>query len=71
MKITAQDLLRFGVIDGIVPEPVGGAHRDPDAAIAAAGDAIEAALRELSGLSPRRGAPARRADKFLAIGRKI
>ena len=40
MKITAQDLLRLGVIDGIVAEPTGGAHRDPEAAIAAAGDAI-------------------------------
>src|SRR6201995_2530641 len=39
MKITAQDLLRFGVIDAIVPEPSGGAHRDPDAAIRLAGDA--------------------------------
>ena len=37
MKITAQDLLKFGVIDGIVPEPLGGAHRDPDAAVQAAG----------------------------------
>ena len=45
MKITAQDLLRFGVIDGIVTEPVGGAHRDPAAAIAATGEAIAQALR--------------------------
>ena len=37
MKITAQDLLKFGIIDAIVPEPVGGAHRDPEATIAAAG----------------------------------
>ncbi len=68
MKITAQDLLRFGIIDGIVPEPVGGAHRDPDAAIVAAGKAVDAALAQWRGLSPdeiRR----RRADKFLAIGR--
>ena len=36
MKITAQDLLKFGIIDGIVAEPVGGAHRDPSAAIQAA-----------------------------------
>src|SRR6185312_11048982 len=40
MKITANDLMRFGVIDEIVPEPVGGAHRDPAAAIAATGTAI-------------------------------
>ena len=70
MKITAQDLLRFGIIDTIVPEPVGGAHRDRDAAIAAAGKAIEQALGSLRGLSAdeiRR----KRADKFLAIGRKL
>ena len=70
MKITAQDLLRFGIIEGIVPEPVGGAHRDPDAAIVAVGKAVDAALAQWRGLSPdeiRR----RRADKFLAIGRKF
>ena len=44
MKITAQDLLRFGVIDTIIPEPTGGAHRDPAAAIAATAEAIAAAL---------------------------
>ena len=45
MKITAQDLEKFGIIDGIVTEPVGGAHRDPAAAIAAAGKAITGGLR--------------------------
>src|SRR6201747_1131005 len=40
MKITAEDLMRFGVIDEIIPEPVGGAHRDPAAAIAATGEAL-------------------------------
>src|SRR5204862_2018827 len=40
MKITAHDLIRFGVIDGIIEEPVGGAHRDPPGAIASAGAAI-------------------------------
>ncbi|MGI6244178.1 MAG: acetyl-CoA carboxylase carboxyltransferase subunit alpha [Pseudochelatococcus sp.] len=70
MKITAQDLLRFHVIDAIVPEPAGGAHRDPQAAIAATGDAIAASLQELAGLS---GEDVRRlrADKFLAIGSKL
>src|SRR6185503_12479940 len=48
MKITAEDLMRFGVIDEIIPEPVGGAHRDPAAAIAAAGTAIGNALSALS-----------------------
>src|SRR5262249_21007506 len=40
MKITAQDLIRFGIVDDVVTEPPGGAHRDPAAAIAAAGEAI-------------------------------
>ena len=44
MKVTAQDLKGLGVIDTIVPEPLGGAHRDPAAAIAALGDAIDEAL---------------------------
>jgi acetyl-CoA carboxylase carboxyl transferase subunit alpha len=68
MKITAQDMVRFGIIDTIVPEPTGGAHRDPDAAIAAAGDAIAHALGELRGLD---GAAIRkqRREKFLAMGR--
>jgi len=69
MKITAQDLLRFGIIDGVIPEPSGGAHRDPPAAIAATGDAVAAALADLSGLS-RDEIRDRRAAKFLAIGRK-
>jgi acetyl-CoA carboxylase carboxyl transferase subunit alpha len=70
MKITAQDLLRFGVIDFIIAEPPGGAHRDPAAAIAAAGDAIEQALRDLSGMS-REAIRRARQDKFLAIGRTL
>lgn len=70
MKITAQDLLRFGVIDGIVKEPAGGAHRDADAAIAAAGDAIADALSSLAGLDGAQVRKARR-DKFLAIGRTL
>ena len=70
MKITAQDLVKFGIVDGIVPEPAGGAHRDPDAAIVAAGQAISQALAGLRSLSPEEVRRAR-ADKFLAIGRKI
>ena len=69
MKITAQDLLKFGIIDAIVPEPVGGAHRDSQAAIRAAGDAIEAALVDLGRLDAE-GLRNHRADKFLAMGRK-
>jgi acetyl-CoA carboxylase carboxyl transferase subunit alpha len=70
MKITAQDLLKFGIIDAVVAEPTGGAHRDPAAAISAAGDMIASALDALRGLS-RDEVRAARAEKFLAIGRKL
>ena len=50
MKITAQDMLRFGVIDQILKEPPGGAHRDPAAMIAATGDAIAQAFDDLRNL---------------------
>jgi acetyl-CoA carboxylase carboxyl transferase subunit alpha len=67
MKITAQDLQSLGIIDRIVPEPIGGAQRDPDAAIDALGSAIGEALSELAPL----GRDALRADrraKFLKMG---
>ena len=70
MRITAQDLLRLGVIDAVVPEPLGGAHRDPDAAVGAAGEAIASALEQLSGLDAS-ALRNQRADKFLAIGRRL
>lgn len=70
MKITAQDLLRFGIIDEIVPEPSGGAHRDPAEMLRRAGNAIEAALRELAGRGPE-NLRLHRAEKFEAIGRSI
>jgi acetyl-CoA carboxylase carboxyl transferase subunit alpha len=70
MKITAQDLLRFGIIDTIISEPIGGAHRDPTAAIATTGNAIAAGLEALGNMSPDALREAR-ADKFLAMGRKI
>jgi acetyl-CoA carboxylase carboxyl transferase subunit alpha len=70
MKITAQDLSRFGVIDQIVTEPVGGAHRDPAATIISAGEAIANALDELKVLD-RDAIRQQRRDKFLAIGRTI
>ena len=54
MKITAQDLLRLGVIDGIIPEPVGGAHRDGVEVVKAAGDTIAEALGRLRRTSRRR-----------------
>ena len=69
MKITAQDLLKFGIIDSIIAEPLGGAHRDPPAAIAATGEAIEGALEQLGNMSPDQLREAR-AAKFLAMGRK-
>ncbi len=70
MKITAQDLIKFGIIDGVIPEPVGGAHRDPAAAVAATGRAISDALKSLHNMGPDELRNAR-AEKFLAIGRKI
>jgi acetyl-CoA carboxylase carboxyl transferase subunit alpha len=67
LRLTAQDLLRLGVIDRIVPEPLGGAHRLPKQAIAALGDALEEALLPLLG---RDGDTLRaeRRRKFLEIG---
>ncbi len=70
LKITADDLLRFGVIDAIVREPVGGAHRDPAATIRAAGEAVALAFEELRGLD-RDMVRQRRREKFLAIGRTV
>ena len=70
MKITAQDLLKFGIIDAIVPEPVGGAHRDPPAAVEATGRAVAGALDQLSNMSREELRDAR-AQKFLAMGRKL
>lgn len=68
MKVTAQDLKALGVIDSIVPEPLGGAHRDPAAAIASLGAALRTALDDIG---DRRGDALRaaREEKFLAIGR--
>ena len=70
MKITAQDLLRFGIIDTIIAEPTGGAHRSHEDVMRAAGNAIEAALTDLAPLD-RDAIRAARTDKFLAMGRKI
>ncbi|AHE53880.1 acetyl-CoA carboxylase carboxyltransferase subunit alpha [Sphingomonas sanxanigenens] len=67
MKVTAADLKALGVIDGIVPEPTGGAHRDPAAAIAALGSAIGQALDSLGLLDPA-GLRAQRRAKYLEIG---
>lgn len=67
MRVTAQHLKALGVIDRIVAEPVGGAHREPVQAIANLGAAIGEELDSLSGLSAR-DLRTDRADKFLAIG---
>jgi acetyl-CoA carboxylase carboxyl transferase subunit alpha len=68
MKITAQDLLGLKVIDGIIPEPVGGAHRDAAEVVRAVGDVIVQALAEYDKLSPDEIRKERR-EKFLAMGR--
>jgi len=69
LRLTAQDLKALGVIDTIVPEPLGGAQRDPKAAIAAVGDAIEAALTSFNGLAPTQLRGERR-QKFIGMGAK-
>ena len=68
MKITASDLLRLGVIDSIVNEPTGGAHRDPSLAIERLGAAITAQLAEMDGQDATTLRKGRR-EKFLAMGR--
>jgi acetyl-CoA carboxylase carboxyl transferase subunit alpha len=70
MKITAEDLKSLGIIDGIIPEPLGGAHRDPDSVIATTGDVIANALGEFSGRSRDQIRNDRR-QKFLAMGRSL
>jgi acetyl-CoA carboxylase carboxyl transferase subunit alpha len=70
MKITAQDMLKFGVIDRILSEPPGGAHRDPAAMIARTGEAIAQAFIELHNLDAS-GIRQQRRQKFLDIGRKL
>src|SRR5215218_1297121 len=70
MKITAEDLMEFGIIDAIVTEPAGGAHRDPAAAIAAAGEAIADAFRQLGNMD-REAVRQHRREKFLSMGRTL
>ncbi len=68
MRITAQDLKSFGVIDDIVPEPLGGAHRDRAKAIDSLSSALASALGELAALAPAELRRERQA-KFLKMGR--
>jgi acetyl-CoA carboxylase carboxyl transferase subunit alpha len=70
LKITAQDLARFGVIDAVLKEPPGGAHRDPDAMIKATGDAIAQAFNDMRSLDSTAVRNQRR-QKFLDIGRRL
>jgi len=68
MKVTAPDLLELKIVDEVVPEPIGGAHRHPDDVMRAVGNAIEKHLIELDSLSPEALRKQRR-ERFLAIGR--
>jgi acetyl-CoA carboxylase carboxyl transferase subunit alpha len=70
LKITAQDLLELKVIDAIVPEPVGGAHRAPQESIDAVADQIAVGLKEMEGISGEDLLRQRR-EKFLAMGRNL
>lgn len=68
MRITAQDLKKLGLIDEIVHEPLGGAHRDPETALAALSDAIAQQLSLMKGFGAE-ALKSRRRDKFLAMGK--
>jgi acetyl-CoA carboxylase carboxyl transferase subunit alpha len=68
MRITAQDLKKLGLVDEIVPEPVGGAHRDPQAALAALADEVERRLAPLKDMAPE-ALKMQRREKFLAMGK--
>lgn len=70
MKITAQDLERMKIIDGIIREPVGGAHRDPDLVIERTGDTIAELLTGFDAMSPDDVRRHRR-EKFMQIGRTL
>jgi len=68
LKITAQDLAGLNLIDGVVPEPLGGAHREPEAAIAAVDTAVDAAMRSMDGMDGP-ALLAQRREKFLNLGK--
>ncbi len=69
LRLTAQDLIGLGVIDRVIPEPIGGAHRDREAAIAAVGEAIGEMLGELSGMNRKQLIRTRR-RKYLEMGKQ-
>jgi len=68
LKVTAQDLEKLGVIDGIIPEPVGGAHRSPEAVFTAVRDIIDTHLSQLVRIDAAQ-LRTRRRDKFVQMGR--
>jgi acetyl-CoA carboxylase carboxyl transferase subunit alpha len=68
LKLTARDLYSLGVIDGIVREPLGGAHSDPEGAARALGEALKEALKSLEGIAPEELIRVR-AEKYLKMGR--
>src|ERR1700722_5904724 len=68
LRLTAEDLYRLKLVDRVIPEPMGGAHRAPAEAMAALDEAIAQALGPLKSLSPE-SLPARRREKFLAMGK--
>ncbi|MHA1598324.1 MAG: acetyl-CoA carboxylase carboxyltransferase subunit alpha [Alphaproteobacteria bacterium] len=67
LKLTADDLLAQNIVEGIISEPLGGAHRSPETTIVSVGEAIEGALKDLSGLDGG-VLKTRRRDRFLALG---
>ena len=69
LRLTAQDMATLGVVDAVVPEPLGAAHREPHEAIESLGDTIADRLKSMSGLSAAELIQQRQ-DKYLAIGDK-
>ncbi len=70
MKLTSDDLLQFGIVDEVIPEPLGGAHRDPAGVIARVLAAVDGALDGLSEVAPDE-LRERRYRKFRRIGAPV
>jgi acetyl-CoA carboxylase carboxyl transferase subunit alpha len=70
MKITAADMLGLKIIDGVIEEPLGGAHRNPQQVVERTGQVVATALAGLAGVE-RQDLVRMRREKFLAIGRTI
>ena len=68
MKITGPDLIELKIVDRLIPEPLGGAHADPETAIQTVGDVVEEELKALMAMTPD-ALKAQRAERFYAIGR--